>query len=161
MEFKGDFYVLLYSKPQDTYIVDTMIGMVEKNTGAFIRGRSSDYMVIAIADTRESLEEKKQKLISLRDKNSLWRCAVAPQRKLRPCIGALQFVQQPVVVTGSPSRTITRRWIARLPGILTGAISVCRERWPLLAAVKTELLKSGSALGGGLRRADGMKFNKQ
>ncbi|ROR14954.1 hypothetical protein [Erwinia sp. JUb26] len=71
MEVKGDFFVLLYSKEQNGYITDTMSGMMEKNAGAFIRGRSSDYMVIAIADTRESLEEKKQKLISLRDKNSL------------------------------------------------------------------------------------------
>ncbi|MFU2317827.1 hypothetical protein [Rahnella sp. PCH160] len=66
MEIKGDFLVLLHSKSQDGYLVDTMSGMVMKNMDAFTKELSSDYYVIAMADTAEGLEEKKQKLLKLR-----------------------------------------------------------------------------------------------
>lgn len=66
MEIKGDFLVLLHSKSQNGYLVDTMSGMVMKNMDAYINGRRSDYCVIAMADTAEELEEKKQKLLKLR-----------------------------------------------------------------------------------------------
>jgi len=66
MEIKGDFFVLLHSKSQNGYLVDTMSGMVMKNMDAFIKKLPSDYYVIAMDDTREGLEEKKQKLLKLR-----------------------------------------------------------------------------------------------
>jgi hypothetical protein len=69
MEIKGDFFVLLHSESQDGYIVDTMSGMVMKNMEAFTKGRSSDYIVIAMASTEESLNEQKKKLTKLRAGN--------------------------------------------------------------------------------------------
>gem|GEM_PF-6357176 len=66
MEIKGDFLVLLHSKSQNGYLVDTMSGMVMKNMDAYINGLRSDYCVIAMADTREGLEEKKKELLRLR-----------------------------------------------------------------------------------------------
>ncbi|MES4611392.1 hypothetical protein V2154_02220 [Ewingella sp. CoE-038-23] len=66
MEIKGDFFVLLYSESQDVFVSDTLSGMVIKNMDAFTKGRTSDYLVIAMADTAEGLEEKKQKLLKLR-----------------------------------------------------------------------------------------------
>jgi len=67
MEIKGDFFVLLHSKSQNGYLVDTMSGMVMKNMEAFIKGLPSDYYVLAMADTEESLNRQKEKLIKLRD----------------------------------------------------------------------------------------------
>jgi hypothetical protein len=69
MEIKGDFFVLLHSESQDGYLVDTMSGMVMKNMEAFTKGRSSDYIVIAMASTEESLNEQKKKLTKLRAGN--------------------------------------------------------------------------------------------
>jgi hypothetical protein len=66
MEIKGDFFVLLYSESQDVFVSDTLSGMVMKNMDAFTKGRTSDYLVIAMADTAEGLEEKKKKLLKIR-----------------------------------------------------------------------------------------------
>lgn len=66
MEIKGDFFVLLYSESQDVFVSDSLSGMVMKNMDAFVKGRTSDYLVIAMAETKEGLEEKKQKLLKLR-----------------------------------------------------------------------------------------------
>lgn len=66
MEIKGDFYVLLHSESQDAFVVDTMLGMVMKNVGAYVKGRTSDYIVLAMADTEEDLLLHKEKILELR-----------------------------------------------------------------------------------------------
>lgn len=66
MEIKGDFFVLLHSESQDSFTVEKMSDMVMKNMNVFIKGAKVDYIVIAMAETAEELEEKKQKLLKLR-----------------------------------------------------------------------------------------------
>ncbi|WP_431296513.1 hypothetical protein [Rahnella sp. PAMC 25559] len=66
MEIKGDFFVLLHSESQDSFTVEKMSDMVMKNMNVFIKGAKVDYIVIAMADTLEDIEEHKRRLIELR-----------------------------------------------------------------------------------------------
>ena len=66
MEIKGDFFVLLHSESQDCFAVEKMSDMVIKNINVFIKGAEVDYIVVAVADTKEGLEERKLKLLELR-----------------------------------------------------------------------------------------------
>lgn len=69
MEIKSDYFVLLYSESQDTYIADTLSGTVKKNMDAFINGRSSDYMLVGMADTKDELQRCQNRLIAFREKH--------------------------------------------------------------------------------------------
>lgn len=71
MEVKGDFVVLLHSESQQTFVIDDFSSVVKRNTDSFVAGKAVDYTIIAVGHSKADLEEKKQKLIAIREKNSL------------------------------------------------------------------------------------------
>ncbi|ATM78809.1 hypothetical protein CRN79_24580 [Serratia fonticola] len=69
MEIKGDLFVLQHSETQKSFVVEKLSDMVMNNMNCFVRARPVDYIVVAIADTEEELNQQKEKLIKLRGKN--------------------------------------------------------------------------------------------
>lgn len=71
MEIQGDFLVLLHSESQKSFVTDELSSVIKRNMDAFVAGKAVDYSIIAIGHSKAELEEKKQKLIAIREKNSL------------------------------------------------------------------------------------------
>ncbi|WP_210507428.1 hypothetical protein [Pantoea ananatis] len=67
-EFEGDVYVLLYSENQGYFAVERLSDLIKRNMDLFVSGISVDYAVIGMGETRDDIEELKQRLIGIRER---------------------------------------------------------------------------------------------
>ncbi|WP_440495098.1 hypothetical protein [Serratia sarumanii] len=66
MEIKGDFYVLMHSESQGCFHIEKMSVMLHTNLGIFLKGKTVDYLPLAIAATIDELQEIKARLTARR-----------------------------------------------------------------------------------------------